>query len=156
MNVRTSAKALIIENDKILLAKMKDDRGIFYIMPGGGQEHGETIPEALKRECLEELGVDVEVGSLFFVREYIGKNHENAQLHKDIHQVEFIFSCRIISFSISPTNPDEGQIGAEWIHLHDLPSYRLYPKQILPILSTILSGKREPSDNIPAYIGDMN
>ncbi|MFT9845976.1 NUDIX domain-containing protein [Aneurinibacillus sp. REN35] len=156
MNIRTSAKALIIEDGHILLVKMKDERGIFYIMPGGGQNHGETIPEALQRECQEELGTAVEIGPLFFVREYIGKNHENAQLHTEIHQVEFIFSCRAISDPGSPIHPDQGQIGAEWLPLHELASYRLYPKQIVPILSAVLTSRQEDDEAIPAYIGDMN
>ena len=30
-------------------------------LPGGAVEVGETIYEAIKRECFEELGVDVEI-----------------------------------------------------------------------------------------------
>jgi ADP-ribose pyrophosphatase YjhB (NUDIX family) len=61
-----------------LLTKNQDDEGYFYLFPGGGQEHGETIHDALIRECIEEVGEEVEIGELLHVREYIGKNHEHS------------------------------------------------------------------------------
>ncbi|YCI79744.1 hypothetical protein M1D47_21395 [Bacillus sp. R1-10] len=32
---------------------------------------------ALLRECMEEVGEEVEIGELLHIREYIGKNHEH-------------------------------------------------------------------------------
>lgn len=45
--------------------------------PGGRVEFGETMAEAAKREAQEELGVEVEVGEMLDVGEYIvpGKHH---------------------------------------------------------------------------------
>ena len=58
MPPRISVKALIIEAGRILLPMHRDDDGIYFILPGGGQEWGETAVAALERECREELGVD--------------------------------------------------------------------------------------------------
>jgi 8-oxo-dGTP pyrophosphatase MutT (NUDIX family) len=41
----------------------------FWTFPGGRAEIGETSPETLKREIVEELGVEVEVGRLLWVVE---------------------------------------------------------------------------------------
>ena len=54
--VRVSAKAIIIRKGKLLLLRARDRAGIYYLLPGGGQNNGETLHEALVREFLEEPG----------------------------------------------------------------------------------------------------
>ncbi|WP_246070554.1 NUDIX domain-containing protein [Paenibacillus kobensis] len=93
--IRNSAKAIIIEDGKVLLTKNQDDNGFFYLFPGGGQEQGEQLSDAVYRECIEEIGQQVVVGDLIYVREYIGKNHEFAAWDSEIHQVEFYFKCSL-------------------------------------------------------------
>ncbi len=76
MKLRNAAKALIQRDDRILITENIDDNGLWYILPGGGMEPcKETLLDALKRECQEEIGADVKVESLQFVREYITDNH---------------------------------------------------------------------------------
>lgn len=55
--IRNSAKAIIMEDEKILLTVNKDDAGLFYLCPGGGQEHSESLRQAVIRECLEEIPI---------------------------------------------------------------------------------------------------
>lgn len=56
-NYRVSLKALIRdEKGRILLVK---EAGFGWGIPGGGVDHGESLEEGLRREILEELGVDV-------------------------------------------------------------------------------------------------
>lgn len=49
-------RALIIEEDKILLIKRVKANLSYFVIPGGGVEAGESNEEALIRECREELG----------------------------------------------------------------------------------------------------
>jgi ADP-ribose pyrophosphatase YjhB (NUDIX family) len=88
---RNSAKALIIEDNRLLAIQHAGVSGQYHALPGGGQRPFETLTDALKRECIEELGVHVDVGDLLFIREYIGKNHEFAEKDGDAHQIEFYF-----------------------------------------------------------------
>ena len=117
--IRTAARALIILQGKLLAIKMRDHSGIFYILPGGGQHHGETLVQGLQRECLEEIGTDVEVGELLYVREYIGKNHQFSKDHRSFHQLESVFRCSLPNPNgIGPgTEQDKKQIGVEWVPL---------------------------------------
>ncbi|MGO8947752.1 MAG: NUDIX domain-containing protein [Ktedonobacterales bacterium] len=92
--IRNSAKAIIIVDMSLLTIKNHDEEGFWYILPGGGQHSGETLTDALQRECREELSVDVIVGDLVCLREYIGRNHEFEKDAK-VHQIEFMFACSL-------------------------------------------------------------
>lgn len=149
MTFRNSAKAIIIEDDKVLAIEKMDEEGAWYILPGGGQEFGETLIDTLKRECQEELGASIEVGKMVLVREYIGRNHEFIKTDSGLHQVELYFKCQLTSKINKDlaTHPDVGQIGVRWIKLSGEESLRVYPKFLLKAL-------RETSEL--TYYGDQN
>ncbi|WP_053367856.1 NUDIX domain-containing protein [Bacillus sp. FJAT-27245] len=152
MGIRNSAKAVIVKKGKILAIKMHENSGTYYILPGGGQEHGENLHEALKRECKEELGVEVEIGELLFVREYIGKNHELAAYHSHAHQTEFMFMCHVNQDTpFYGNSPDKGQIGTEWLPIKELLEYKLYPRALRNHLTSYFE-----TGKAPVYIGDIN
>lgn len=149
--LRNSAKALIIENDRILCTRNQDLLGEFYLLPGGGQHHGETLQQAVIRECLEEIGARVEVGNLLFIREYISANHELAEYDDSIHQIEFMFACTLLE--PAGTNPgseiDAMQTGIEWLPIATLEKMRFYPGSLVPQI------KHWPNlDGTRVYLGD--
>lgn len=151
-SLRNSAKAIIIQDKKLLVIKNRDPEGDFFILPGGGQDHGETLHDALSRECKEEIGAEVTVGRLIFIREYIGKNHEFARYDSEAHQVEFMFHCDVEE-GYSPINghtPDVYQTGVCWLPLEQLDLYRLYPSVLRNLL------KNGVNVISPIYLGDVN
>ncbi len=148
-SVRISAKAIIVEHRRLLVLKNRDSAGDWYMLPGGGQEHGETLPAALNRECLEEIGSGVTVGRLRFIRDYIGRHHEIAR-ERDVHQVELMFECQLTSGPGVGTQPDPIQTGIEWLDLSSLSEYRLYPKVLGQLLVT------DSAVGQPIYLGDVN
>jgi 8-oxo-dGTP diphosphatase len=152
-SVRVSVKAIICEGDRILLVKNRDEQGDWYCLPGGGQRAGETLPEALQRECLEEVGLPIAVGRLRYVRDYIGANHEFAEESDgDAHQIELMFECAVHPGDTASLGsaPDSMQIGVRWVSLDGLDQCRLYPK----VLVALLKEREGPSH--PVYLGDVN
>ena len=59
--------ALIWRDGKFLICQRPEGkkRALLWEFVGGKQEAGETPQQALRRECREELAIDVTVGSMF-------------------------------------------------------------------------------------------
>jgi ADP-ribose pyrophosphatase YjhB (NUDIX family) len=148
--VRLSIKAIIVRDQHLLVLKNLDAQGEWYMLPGGGQEFGETIPDTLRRECLEEIGAEVAVGRLRFVRDYIARYHEFAATDGNVHQVELMFECELRSEPAPGSKPDSMQTGIAWIDLHELPRFRFYPAILREMLAAG-AGTGEPH-----YLGNVN
>jgi 8-oxo-dGTP diphosphatase len=76
---RVSVSAIIFENDRILLAHRRDID--WWNLPGGGMEAGETVEQAVRREVLEETGLEIEVERLVGVYSKPQKNEVVLALH---------------------------------------------------------------------------
>ncbi len=150
--IRTAARALIVHEGRMLAIKMQDERGIFYILPGGGQDPGETLPVALERECLEEIGARVKVGELAYVREYIGRNHGFSKSHRAFHQVEHVFHCELLGGldQSQASEQDRKQVGVAWLPLEDLSALPFYPEALKAYVE---DGQIKVA---PLYMGDIN
>ena len=149
---RYSIKAIIIKNNKLLVESVDYGRGRFSKLPGGGQEWGETMQDALVRECKEELNIDVKPLRLVMARDYIAKNHiQNIDLDY-FHQSELMFECEVEDFSTLcvGTVPDGNGQRIEWIDLDELSQSDFYPKAIIPYLNDIKNIKET------IVLGDVN
>ena len=69
--IKVSA-AIIVNNNKILIAKRKNDQYFKdkWEFPGGKIEKGETPEECLEREVKEELDIVIKVGPFFMENIY--------------------------------------------------------------------------------------
>lgn len=149
---RYSIKAIIIKDNKLLAERCNTGDSDWYKLPGGGQEWGETVVEALKRECMEELSVEVDPIKLLFIRDYIANNHEFVIDHENFHQVEIMFLCKVKDFSKlgNGTVLDSGYKGFEWLDLDDLENSNFYPATIRSYFKKIDEIKET------LYLGDVN
>ena len=135
-NIRNCAKAVIIREQRILTVMYSDEGGDYYALPGGGQLHGETLTEALIRECQEELGVSVKNKSLKFIREYIGKDGDSSWRDAHVHQLEFIFECEL-GTGEEPRggfHKDHSQVDIVWLPIGSISDYHFYPKKLIEYL----------------------
>lgn len=130
-SIRNAARALIVREQKVLLLLKKDERGERYALPGGGQEAGETLQDALLRECSEEIGCTVTVNQLLHVADYFKERTTNPPSRR--HQVEFLFSCDVPG-NYEPQNgckPDKHQIDVVWADLAMLSKLSGFPQSLV-------------------------
>ncbi|HTL51565.1 MAG TPA: NUDIX domain-containing protein [Planctomycetota bacterium] len=156
---RVSAKALILRDGQVLTIRCIDAAGPWYLLPGGGQDHMEPLEAALRRECREEVSVDVIVHGPVMLRDYIGKNHEFANEDGSFHQLEVMFLCELAP-GTEPSlghSPDKTQDAAVWLPVAELHRHRIYPKKMIPRLQEIAreyaTGRRKFEAE---YLGDAN
>jgi ADP-ribose pyrophosphatase YjhB (NUDIX family) len=145
------AGALVIQDNRVLLTVNRDIHDpVFYLLPGGGQHHGETLPQAVRRELLEETGYEVEVHELAFVREFIAANHGIADFMTS-HHVECYFRCTITSaVRAIPEVPDTYQTGVTWLEISALADCPIYPTALRDAIPAYRAGSGA------TYLGDVN
>lgn len=152
---RNSVKAVILRDGAVLMTVNEDQWGEFLLLPGGGQEFGESMAEALIRECREELGCEVIVGDILGARDYIGSRHEFAEYDSHMHQVEIIFSAELApgaepgAGELPDDQGDWAQTGIEWVPLANLAARRVYPAALKPWLQSLPDPPRR-------YLGPVN
>ena len=81
--------AIIVKDGKILACRRPPHkkRGLLWEFPGGKREKGEDLVGALKRECMEELGVEIAVGGLFAETKYV---YEDLSVHLYFFKAEIM------------------------------------------------------------------
>lgn len=90
---RVCVRGIIYKDGKLFCQELKGANGKgkgFWCTPGGGLEIGETLAEGLRREIVEETGVQPQIGRLLFVQQFSDKN-KDALNHETLEQMEFFF-----------------------------------------------------------------
>ena len=151
-HIRTAARAIIVHDNKLLAVRIRTEQSEFLVLPGGGQNHGETLHQTVIREVLEELGLNVKVKHAAYIREYVGKNHAMHRIHGHFHQVEVVFHCECADFSPIGAGKelDRRQVGYVWLPLDKLSDFPLSP----PGLAEVIRSTRE--SGTARYLGDVH
>lgn len=150
--IRTAVKALIVREGRLLLNHCRSGDGDYYALPGGGQQVGETLDRALERECREEIGVEVAVGALAFVRDHIVAHHAFSYVKEAPHQVEMLFHCTLAPGeepALGPA-PDREQIGVAWLDASQMAELRVLPSWLVDFVRAGGQGV------LSSYQGDRN
>ena len=130
--IRPIALGLTIKNNKLLVSegfdKVKNE--IFYRCLGGGIDFLEKGKEALKREFLEEINVDI------IVKDFLGIS-ENIFTYqgKKAHELILFYSIEIPDKNYQEEYKvidDHGETIAKWIDIDDFKnkSKILYPEEV--------------------------
>jgi ADP-ribose pyrophosphatase YjhB (NUDIX family) len=133
MSIRSTAKAIIMKDGRILLNKCYNkDFGEYYTLPGGGQHQYETLSEAVIRECMEETGYSVTPTRFAALCEEISMSEEYRKtIPQYTHKIHHIFVCELAEMKrIEPTKKDSLQLCCEWIKIDSTQDIRILPKAL--------------------------
>lgn len=146
--IRNAVRAVIVRDKAVLMQKKwAEDRGVWYTLPGGGQEVQETLTEALQRECEEEIGTSVKVDGLLCVADFFKQRETKPPTHR--HLIEFLFTCSLPENyqPESGPHPDKHQIEVVWLPFAQFSNVSLFPKSLETDLLPLLKGEK------PLYLG---
>ena len=153
MGIRSTAKAIIVHDGRVLLSKCRDEaNGAHYCLPGGGQEQDETLAETLVRECREETGYTVVPLRFAALLEEICDDPAFREARPDYaHKMLHIFICALGDAPLElPSQTDEAQIDTEWIDIDALPQLRLLPEALGDSIVRLIS------EETPLFLGSSH
>lgn len=116
------AAALIWQGDKFMICQrpVTKTRALEWEFVGGKAEKGETLEDALIRECHEEIGVTVKVGEIFTELDHV---------YPDITIHLTLFNCEIAEGTVQKLEHND----IRFITPDEIPQYNFCPadKEIL-------------------------
>ena len=130
--IRPIALGLAIKNNKLLVSEGFDKvrNETFYRCLGGGIEFLEKSEEALKREFLEEINVDITVKNFLGISENIFTYQG-----KKAHELILFYSIEISDENYQEEYKvidDHGETIAKWINIDEFKNKNkiLYPEEV--------------------------
>ena len=110
----------IAKGKRILVVRRSPDdyMGGIFELPGGGVDEGETIEETVKREALEETGLQV----IAILSMYEGFDYEKST--KKVRQLNFLVDALGDEVKLELSEHD----AFEWIGEEDLDNYPMTPE----------------------------
>lgn len=118
---RVATKAFVMDGDKVLLVKEIPE--MWWGIPGGGVDHGETVEACLVRELTEELGVTADALSTDFKLVY----YTIGTIVNGIPRMNLFYKVSMPASSLKPTD-EIAEFGwfthEEFIKVHMSPSYK--------------------------------
>jgi 8-oxo-dGTP diphosphatase len=97
--IRVRVCGLCWRNDQLLLVNHKGITATdFWAPPGGGLVFGEPVEACLKKEFMEETGLDISAGPFLFGCEFI---------QKPLHAIELFFNVSVKGGALKKGNDPE-------------------------------------------------
>ena len=118
-NIHVLSRAVLMDQDHILLCKTLDLAISFYFLPGGHVEHGESVETSLLRELWEETGNICKIKRFLGCLEYHFEPGHSSICHN--HEYNFIFEVESDALKINHKIPKlETHLELLWIPLDQL------------------------------------
>ena len=131
-NIHVLSRAVIIDQDHILLCKTTDLPHNFYYLPGGHVEHKESVETSIIREMMEEAGVITRIKRFLGCLEYSFEPGHSSICHN--HEYNFVFEVESdhLKLDITPKSK-EAKLDLVWMPLKQLAEidFRAEPLKLL-------------------------
>ena len=139
---------IIVDKKRLLLVKSEYKGNIFYLLPGGGVEFGETIEEAAIRETLEETGKRIKIIKPVYINEYIDNKDRSKRV------INIFFLSEILKEDMSMLSNDGGKIKSiEWVDLDNLKDIN---DELTKFNASLYIKKGNPADIWSAIFEEFN
>ncbi len=140
-NVRVRVAGIIVDDNRLLLISHKKGPDIYWLLPGGGVDFGESLEEALVREFKEELNITINVHRPAFICDSIDPTGER-------HIINIFFHCSYNRGDYS-IGQEERLLGYEFFTRKEIEKIKIFPPVNNELIS-IMDGKE-----CEIYIGKM-
>ena len=125
---------IIIKDGKIIL--IKKARGGYtgkLDLPGGGIEYKESPTETLKREIMEEVGIDIDDYNLLDVVSTNIKWKMDIDTYEDLHHIGVLYLVMVSDYNLKKEADGLDSNGADWYNISDLKRENLSPFTIMAL-----------------------
>lgn len=129
---RVRVGAVILRDRQVLMAEHEKDNKRYWLLPGGGMQHGETLEDTVRRELWEEAWLRVKPGRVLFVNDTITPDGSRHILHITVE-------ASIVS--------GEPKLGIDhrvrqiaWLTVEQLQGITVYPNLREPLIDGIRNG----------------
>jgi len=142
-----SRVVLIGPNQSVLYLRAQEPKSkkVFWVMPGGGLDNGESFEQAARRELQEETGCSLTLGPCVWYR-----RHRHQWNGKPADQYERFFVAHTDSLVIAAKRQDHYIADHKWWTMDELRASQeeFAPRRIAEVLPPILDGNYpdEPID----------
>ena len=134
MPARVKVRAVIWVGERVVVNRVHRRGGVHVTLPGGRVNERASMIDALRREVLEEVGLEIEIGHLLFAAEVVSGAR--------IQDVELVFEAAV-----------NGSIDASTLDLVDPsdPGVKVLP----PVLDELVRMRREAAGTGPRWLGNI-